>query len=116
MAYQQTGLFKPDKQAVEFTNIRTTARAPVPDANKLKLGSSKSDISDRNPLKGRRSAYFPEASDFIQTAVYERNGLGVGDEFEGPAIIEDQGSTLIIGPGSNWEVSESGNIVVHMPE
>ena len=101
---------------VEFTNIRTTARAPVPDANKLKLGSSKSDIPDRNPLKGRRSAYFPEASDFIQTAVYERSGLDVGDEFDGPAIIEDQGSTLIIGPGSNWEVSECGNIVVHMPE
>jgi N-methylhydantoinase A/oxoprolinase/acetone carboxylase beta subunit len=36
----------------------------------------------------------------------------VGDEFAGPAVVEEEGSTLVIGPGATAEIAASGNIVV----
>jgi len=48
--------------------------------------------------------------------VFERNRLVPGERYEGPAIIEEQGSTLIIGPRAIWQVAQSGNLIVDLPE
>jgi N-methylhydantoinase A len=56
--------------------------------------------------------YFPELSDFHATTVYDRYALAPGQAFDGPAIIEERESTLVIGPGGRFEVLESGNIIV----
>ena len=100
---------------VEFINIRLTARAPVP-GGELLADSNVTANDSANPLKGHRPVYFPENADYMETEVYDRQNLRPGDAFNGPAVIEDQGSTLIIGPGATWEVSNANNIVVHLPE
>ncbi len=97
----------------EFTNIRLTARAPVPGGELL---GQISEVKQGNPMKGNRPAYFPECGDYVETTVYDREILVPGQSYEGPAIIEDQGSTLIVGPGARWEVSASGNVVVNLPD
>ncbi|MGH7317635.1 MAG: hydantoinase/oxoprolinase family protein, partial [Candidatus Rokuibacteriota bacterium] len=63
-------------------------------------------------LKGTRRAYFPGADGWTETAVYDRHLLGVGDELAGPAVVEEEGSTLVVGPGATARVAESGNIVM----
>ncbi|MBT6093949.1 MAG: hydantoinase/oxoprolinase family protein [Rhodospirillaceae bacterium] len=97
---------------VEFTNIRLTARAPVPGGELL---GQATEALPGDAIKNKRPAYFPEHGDYMETTVYDRERLAAGQSFDGPAIIEDQGSTLIVGPGAKWEVSAGGNVVVHLP-
>ncbi|MBI4628525.1 MAG: hypothetical protein HY729_07440 [Candidatus Rokubacteria bacterium] len=65
-----------------------------------------------DPVKGRRPAYFPQAGGFVETTVYDRYRLAAGDEFTGPAVVEEEGSTLVVGPGATARVAPSGNIVM----
>ena len=64
------------------------------------------------PIKGTRPVYFPEFREFRPTTVYDRYALMPGAAFEGPAIVEERESTLVIGPGGCFEVAPSGNIIV----
>jgi len=48
--------------------------------------------------------------------VYDRARLVVGDRFDGPAVIEEEGSTLVVGPGASVHVAVTGNLIVSLPE
>jgi N-methylhydantoinase A len=48
---------------------------------------------------GTRLAYFEEAEDYVQAAIYDRRSLRAGDSFSGPAIIEELDATTICPPG-----------------
>ena len=50
----------------------------------------------------------------MPTTVYDRYQLRPGDRFDGPAIIEERESTLIIGPGGAFEVAASGSLIVQI--
>ena len=65
-----------------------------------------------SPIKGTRPVYFPEFRDFRPTTVYDRYALVAGQAFDGPAIVEERESTLVIGPGGRFQVAASGNIIV----
>ena len=65
-------------------------------------------------LKGKRSAYFPEAEGFVETAVYDRYALQAGAAFEGPAIVEERESTAIVGPGGRCHVDDSLALVIEV--
>ena len=103
----------PPNVPVEFINIRVSAKAPVSDCEVLlkEIGNG-----GGSAVKGQRPAYFPEAKEYIETTVYDRSRLTSGASFPGPAIIEEEGSTLIVGPGASVEVSVTGNLIVTMPE
>jgi N-methylhydantoinase A len=62
--------------------------------------------------KGTRQAYFGE--DYAATPVYDRYGLGVGAVIDGPALIEERESTVVIGPGDKVEVDQHGNLVAEL--
>lgn len=66
-------------------------------------------------LKGSRKAYFSEAGDFVETPVHDRHRLAPGDTLTGPLLIEDDGSTLVVGPGARATVLPSCTIVVTLP-
>jgi N-methylhydantoinase A len=44
--------------------------------------------------------------------VYDRMRLAVGDQFPGPAVIEEEGSTLVVPPRAGFAVAATGNVVV----
>jgi N-methylhydantoinase A len=95
---------------VEFINIRVAVRAPVSGSDVVLEG--RPGQGARAALKGTRRAYFPGADGWVETAVYDRYRLGIGDRLSGPAVVEEEGSTLVIGPDATAEVAPSGNIVV----
>ena len=66
-------------------------------------------------VKGYRDAYFPESDGFISTAIYDRYRLVPGMSFDGPAIVEERESTVIVGPGATCEIDSQFNLVVTMP-
>ena len=61
-----------------------------------------------------RPAWFPDRG-FVETTVYDRHRLAVGDELAGPAVVEEEGSTLVVGLGATARVAPSGNIIVTLP-
>ena len=98
---------------VEFINIRVAVRAPVSGSEVVLQGRRAGEAADL--IKGRRPAYFRAAGGFVETTVYDRYRLRVGDRFTGPAVVEEEGSTLVVGPGASFHVAPTGNIVVTLP-
>jgi len=110
-AYREKFALTPPDVPIEFINIRVAVRAPVSGADVVFHGSG----ADGEAIKGQRPVYFKESSDFVETTVYDRARLAPGDEVRGPAVVEEEGSTLVIGPGGSARVARSGNLVVTLP-
>ncbi len=99
--------------ALEVINWRVVASGPRPDMN-LKLSRDSSIRGDAR--KGSRLAYFPESNGFVETAIYDRYTLQPGMKFDGPAIVEERESTLIIGVRGRARVDDRLNVVVELSE
>lgn len=70
-------------------------------------------VNGQSALKGSRAAYFDGAGkSAVECPVYSRYHLRPGSEFDGPAIIEEQESTTIIGMNTRIRVDEYKNIIV----
>ena len=113
-AYRDKFSLTPPDVPVEFINVRIAVRAPVAGADVVVKGPVSGDAA--SSIKGARDAYFPEAGGFVPTTVYDRYRLRVGDELTGPAVVEEEGSTLVVGPGGRAKVAASGNIVLTVAE
>ncbi len=61
-------------------------------------------------LRSRRPAWFDGR--FVDTPVYDGDALGLGHRLEGPAIVEERFTTLVLYPGHAAELDEHGNYVV----
>jgi N-methylhydantoinase A len=94
---------------LEIINWRVVASGPRPEMS-FKLSSDTSARSDLR--KGSRPAYFPECGGFVETAVYDRYAFKPGMEFNGPAIVEERESTLIVGGRGRARVDERLNVIM----
>ena len=103
--YQRT----PRDVPIEFMNVRVAAQLPVSEgiANTASGAEARTDAR-----KSTRAVYWHESGGFADTAVWDRMKLTVGEHHPGPAVIEEEGSTLVIGPDATFEVLPSGNILV----
>jgi N-methylhydantoinase A len=64
-------------------------------------------------LRSRRMAWFEGR--FVDTPVYDGDRVGHGHRIEGPAIVEERFTTIVIYPGQSAEVDRHGNYVVTLP-
>ena len=110
-AYRDKFALTPPDVPIEFINIRVAVRAPVAGAEVTVHGRAGAG----DAVKSVRPAYFPARRRFEPTTVYDRARLAPGDTLAGPAVVEEDGSTLVIGPGATARVAASGNIVVRVP-
>jgi N-methylhydantoinase A len=112
-AYREKFALTPPDVPVEFINIRVAVRAPV--AGSGMAAQARATATRGDAVKGTRPAYFP-GQQFVETTVYDRHRLAAGDEILGPAVVEEEGSTLVVGPGAVARVAASGNIVMTLGE
>jgi N-methylhydantoinase A len=63
-------------------------------------------------LKTTRPVYFDEVGDFTGTPIYERELLTSGVEIDGPAVVEQTDTTVLIPPGARARVDRYLNIVI----
>jgi len=67
-----------------------------------------------------RPVYFGQgqatAADMITTTIYERAALAPGFKAQGPALIEEYGSTTLIWPGDRFEVGTLSEIRIQVCE
>lgn len=57
-----------------------------------------------------RPAFFPDINRFMDTPVLAEDELVRGELRDGPALIEQAGSTVVIGPGDRYSMDGIGNI------
>jgi N-methylhydantoinase A len=98
--------------SIECVNWRVTATGPQPNMDAIQWWSA--DAVKSVPLKGKRNAYLPDSGDYIEVPVYDRYALSTGAEIEGPAIVEERESTLVMNGPGKARIDEFGNIIVQV--
>jgi N-methylhydantoinase A len=89
-------------QTVEWVNLRVTG------VGAMARPVVKRVAPEGDPLTGQRRVFFGDR--WEDTPLYARERLA--GQIEGPAVIEEFGSTLPIHPGFTARVDEFGNVVV----
>jgi N-methylhydantoinase A len=112
-AYREKFALTPPDVPIEFINIRVAVRAPIAGSDVARRGRAAGVAGCA--IKGVRPAWFPERGGFAETTVYDRYRLGAGDELTGPAVVEEEGSTLVVPSGAIARVAPSGNIIMTLP-
>jgi N-methylhydantoinase A/oxoprolinase/acetone carboxylase beta subunit len=91
---------------VEFINFKVRASLPERLLQLPKI--EKEAVSLQDAMKGQRQAYSGIAKDFIPYTVYDRYRLFPGAEFQGPGIIEERESTVVVGEDTSVSVDNFG--------
>ncbi|WP_049912510.1 hydantoinase/oxoprolinase family protein [Natrialba hulunbeirensis] len=106
--HEQTYAYSDEDQPVEIYGLHVTGRGVVEKPAFPEIGDGSADGAKRTT----REAYFDSAGEFVETAVYDRDELGAGATLEGPAIIEQMDSTVVVPPNATAEVEQTGNIIL----
>lgn len=69
-------------------------------------------VGDGAGLKGYRRIFLPEEGEWVTAPVYDREGMGAGDRIQGPAVVEERQSTILLWPGDTGSVDEYGNLII----
>ena len=97
-------------ESVECVNLRVVARVDEELAVRSSRGAAlKPDAGD--PRAGAQRAYFPETGE-VALKRYHRGRLTPGKSVRGPALIEDDWSTTLIGPGQRGAADRLGNLII----
>jgi N-methylhydantoinase A len=94
---------------IEVLTWRLRATASRPERI-LELGDRR--LAYGPALKGTRSVFFGEAGGFVPTPVYDRYRLEPGAVVTGPAIIEEDESTIVAGPDTVLRCEPEGTVVL----
>lgn len=98
-----------DDLELEFINLRLTATAPT---GNISLAA---EVGASNAASvGDRDAYCPVAGGFVTHAIYERGDLTPGFSCQGPAIVQENESTTIIGSDGSLSVDAQGSLLIEL--
>jgi N-methylhydantoinase A len=111
-AYRALFARTPPGAAIQFVALRLSVTAPLPGAGRgLELPRHSAGAA----RKGERPVFFPEVGSRLPTPVYDRYALVPGAEILGPAVVEEDESTFVIGPGAQARVLPDGSILAELP-
>jgi N-methylhydantoinase A len=101
-------------QQVEWVNLRVSGIGPIrrPEIRRAPVVEPVAEPGQ----KGRRDVCFDATEGYVDTPVLWRPDLAPGTVVEGPAIIEEFGSTVPLHPGFTARVDELLNIIVTRSE
>jgi len=92
---------------LQALHLSAFARQDRPDLKNLIIDS------EVPATPGSRPIYFREKGGFVDAAVYQREALAIGFRADGPAVIEEYGSTSLVGPDDWFEIGPLREIRVH---
>jgi N-methylhydantoinase A len=97
---------------IEAVSWRVVAQGPPPS---LRLPASPGAGRDpRAARKGLRRVYLPDARGYEEVPVYDRYALGAGTTLDGPAIIEERESTVVVNAAARIRVDDHSNVVAEV--
>ena len=99
-------------EVIEWVNLRVTGVGPITRPSTARLADGDGDPN--RAVTGTRDVFFDGS--WHGATLYDRAGLLAGDVVKGPAIVQEFGSTLPLGPGFNGRVDSSANLIVTRTE
>jgi N-methylhydantoinase A len=109
-AHRQRYGFAAEGDPVEIVTLRLEAVGTVAKAELLAHPEAGRDAT--TAITGRRAVWLPEASDFVETPIYDRDALKPGNRFAGPAVVEQMDATTLIPPGMTARVDRWLNLIL----
>jgi N-methylhydantoinase A len=95
---------------VELINLRLTLVVPLERSRLPEIKRARTPV----PAFETRPIYSTTARDVLEHRVVQRDVLGAGHVIEGPAAIEEAGTTTLIEPGDVLTVEAHGALVVRL--
>jgi N-methylhydantoinase A len=95
------------EQHVEWVNLRVTGVGPIPRPPIDEIAVGDGSVA-RATLEGRQAHF----DGWLATLVVDRERLGAGDVVQGPAVVQEFGSTVPIPPGFRGTVDRFGNLLL----
>jgi N-methylhydantoinase A len=95
---------------VELVNLRVTALGMLPKLKAQDWAVSAVDLP--GALTEVRDVYFDQLGGFMKTPCYERQRLGLGMAFDGPAIVDQDDATTVVYPNFCVRVDTVGNLIL----
>lgn len=105
---QRYGFEAPDEES-EIVSIRCTVTGDMPNPDPARITQGQETPPDESCIE-RRQAIFEEFGGAFETPVYKRLALVAGNRIQGPALIEEYASTIVVCPGDHVHVDEYGNL------
>jgi N-methylhydantoinase A len=98
--------------AIELIGLRVSAIAAAVHLDLEALHRAPKAAPERQAAPRTRDVYFATTGTWLKTPVLNRYDLPVGFECEGPAIVEEFGSTTVMGPGDRLAVGRLGELQI----
>jgi len=92
----------------QFETLRVTVTAP----SQCDIGDLHEEILQKTTTPLSVDECWFDASGAVSTRRFERAALPVGWAVEGPAIIEDNWSTIVVPPGATARLDPSGHLII----
>jgi N-methylhydantoinase A len=95
---------------VQLLNLRLAVVFPLepprlPDLGRRRTGS---------PPFETRKIYSMLSGDSVEYRVYQRDALRAGDTLQGPAAVEEPGTTTIIDAADTLSIENHGSLIIHV--
>jgi N-methylhydantoinase A len=95
---------------IQIMTWRAVARGPLARA-RLREHRARPGTATR-ALRATRPAYWAQTGRYDATPVYDRYGLSPGARLDGPAIVEERESTVLVPPDSTARVDRYLNLII----
>lgn len=103
----------PPNVPIELVNLRVSGEAPPRQA----FAAAPLTAQDAAPAPAsHRPVYFPEGGGFVDTPVYRREQLPPGFQAQGPLLVEEPSTTLVVGPHGRLSVTANANLIVQIED
>jgi N-methylhydantoinase A len=103
------GFAVPDED-VEIVDVNVTAIGLI---EKPRLARAGEKLAPASPAaKGERLVYFREAAGFVAARVFDRDLLDTGRQLQGPLLLEQIDSTIVVPPEWRATSTEHGLVVL----
>ncbi|ADZ69159.1 hydantoinase/oxoprolinase family protein [Polymorphum gilvum] len=107
--HEQLYTYSERHSTVEVVNIESTLYGLLDKPKRMHLGAG---VRPDEALKGHRDAVFGADGSRRSTPIIDGGLLGAGARVEGPAIIEEVTTTIVIEPGWTAVLDESGSYLI----
>ncbi len=95
---------------VEIVNLRVTAIGRIDKPKLREIGRAGGDVTAAQ--KATRPVFFRETTGMVECPIYDRYALGAEMTVEGPAVVEEVDSTIVIHSGYEASVDRFGNLLL----
>lgn len=104
--------FTADGEAINAVTFRAEAIGLVQKAQlpERPLG----DPDATGAVIGAREIWFPETKTFTDSPIYDREKMTPGMTFEGPGVVEQMDTTVLIPPGTSVRVDAFENLIMEL--